>query len=71
MMWGSVNTTMFKTYAHLTGIDIDNKIARVYGLVEPEEKNAEAHVIPRQCPHCQNINPRNHLKRCRDLGSPG
>jgi len=57
MMWGSVSTTMFKTYAHLTGKDIDNEIARVYGLVEPEAKKTEARVIPRQCPHCQHINP--------------
>jgi len=57
MMWGSVNTTMFKTYAHLTGKDIDNEIARVYGLIKPEEKKLEVRVIPRQCPHCQHINP--------------
>lgn len=57
MMWGTVNTTMFETYAHLTGNDIDNEISRVYGLVKPDGKKKEPQVAPRQCPHCQYINP--------------
>jgi integrase len=57
MMWGTVNTTMFETYAHLTGKDIDNEISRVYGLVKPDGKKKEPQVAPRQCPHCQYINP--------------
>jgi integrase len=57
MMWGTVNTTMFETYAHLTGKDIDTEISRVYGLVKPDEKQKEPMVAPRQCPHCQHINP--------------
>jgi len=56
MMWGSVNTTMFKTYAHLTGKDIDSEIARVYGIEKPQEPKKPL-VAPRQCPHCQHINP--------------
>jgi integrase len=55
MMWGSVNTMMFKTYAHLTGNDIDAEMSRLYGL--EEEKKTEAQITPRQCPHCAHINP--------------
>lgn len=57
MMWGTINTTMFETYAHLTGKDIDSEISRVYGIVKPDEKKKEPQVAPRQCPHCQHINP--------------
>ena len=55
MMWGSINTMMFKTYAHLTGNDIDSEISRLYGL--EEVKKTEAQITPRQCPHCAHINP--------------
>ena len=57
MMWGTVNTTMFETYAHLTGKDIDTEISRVYGIVNTTDKKKEPQVAPRQCPHCQHINP--------------
>ena len=57
MMWGTVNTTMFETYAHLTGKDIDNEISRVYGIVKADSKKKEPQVAPLQCPHCQHINP--------------
>jgi integrase len=57
MMWGTVNTTMFETYAHLTGKDIDNEISRVYGIVKADTKKKEPQVAPRQCPYCQHINP--------------
>jgi site-specific recombinase XerD len=56
MMWGTVNTTMFETYAHLTGKDIDSEIARVYGI-EKQEKKKVPRVSPIQCQHCQHINP--------------
>jgi len=32
MMWGTVNTTLFETYAHFTGKDFDTEISRVYGI---------------------------------------
>lgn len=57
MMWGTVNTTMFETYAHLTGKDIDSEISRVYGIVKPDDKKKEPQVAPRQCSHCKHINP--------------
>jgi len=55
MMWGSVNTLQFKTYAHLTGTDIDNEILSRYGIKPDEEKGGKA-LVPRQCRKCQAIN---------------
>lgn len=58
MMWGSLTTNMFQTYAHLTGKDIDNEILRTYGITENEDGKglAEIRMEPRQCPHCRHIN---------------
>ncbi len=56
MMWGSVQTDMFKTYAHLTGNDIDNELKRLYGI-ESEEKKRKPRLEPRICPQCKNIMP--------------
>jgi site-specific recombinase XerD len=58
MMWGSLTTNMFQTYAHLTGKDIDNEILRTYGITESEGGEAmnEIRMEPRQCPHCKLIN---------------
>lgn len=38
MMWGSVHTDMFKTYAHLTGKDIDYELKRLYGITIEKKK---------------------------------
>lgn len=32
MMWGSVDSRMFISYAHLTGVDIDREICKLYGI---------------------------------------
>ncbi|WP_292345248.1 tyrosine-type recombinase/integrase, partial [Methanoregula sp. PtaB.Bin085] len=58
MMWGSLTTNMFQTYAHLTGKDIDNEMLRTYGITETEtgEGKTELRIEPRQCPHCKLIN---------------
>jgi integrase/recombinase XerD len=55
MMWGSVQTEMFKTYAHLTGKDIDEELKRLYGIA-PEKKRIPR-LEPRICPHCKTIMP--------------
>lgn len=55
MMWGSINTAMFQTYAHLTGQDIDSEILRSYGIASTKKKE-ELRLEPRQCQHCQTIN---------------
>ena len=58
MMWGSVTTSMFQTYAHLTGKDIDNEILRTYGITDNETGEAlqERRLEPVQCQHCRHIN---------------
>jgi len=58
MMWGSLTTDMFQTYAHLTGKDIDSEILRTYGINENETGEAlqEKRLEPVQCPHCRHIN---------------
>jgi site-specific recombinase XerD len=55
MMWGSVNSRQFKTYAHLTGTDIDNEILSRYGITPTKEKGENA-LVPKQCKKCQAIN---------------
>jgi len=58
MMWGSVSTDMFKTYAHIVNDDLDRGIAEVYGIEVPEQtemKRSRA-MKPRQCPVCGYVN---------------
>ncbi len=69
MMWGSVSTNMFKTYAHLTGNDIDQEMLRVYGIKEPETKTGTSKIDPVQCPHCAAINPPTTMT-CYTCGEP-
>jgi len=56
MMWGTINSKMFQTYAHLTGSDIDSELLRAYGIAADEQKGKELRLEPRQCAHCQTIN---------------
>lgn len=56
MMWGSLNTDMLMTYAHLTGGDVDAEISRLYGLDTKAGKKS-ARLEPRICPSCNLINP--------------
>ena len=69
MMWGSVSTNMFKTYAHLTGNDIDQEMLRVYGIKEPDNKPKLSNIDPIQCPHCAAINPPTTMT-CYTCGEP-
>ncbi|WP_292347012.1 MULTISPECIES: tyrosine-type recombinase/integrase [unclassified Methanoregula] len=39
MMWGSVDSEMFKAYAHLTAGDIDAEMAKHAGIVIPDRKD--------------------------------
>jgi integrase/recombinase XerD len=68
MMWGQADTTMWKTYVHLTGHDIDAEVSRLYGITEAEEDKEEG-VKPRQCPHCAAINPPG-VPTCYTCGEP-
>jgi len=56
MMWGSLNTDMLMTYAHLTGGDVDAEISRLYGL-DTKSGQKSARLEPRICPSCNLINP--------------
>ena len=51
MMWGNINTEMFGTYAHLTGVDIDAEMLRTYGIA-PEPKQRHQKLAPIQCTEC-------------------
>lgn len=57
MMWGSVHTNMFRTYAHLTGKDIDEEMKRLYGISEEGGKKRQPRLEPRICPNCRTIMP--------------
>jgi molybdenum cofactor biosynthesis enzyme MoaA len=64
MMWGSLNTEMFQTYAHLTGSDIDSEILRTYGISvdKKNQENGHERLEPRQCKGCFAINsPTSHF----------
>lgn len=56
MMWGSINSKMFQTYAHLTGSDIDTELLQVYGIAPDTTRGKDSRLEPRQCVHCQTIN---------------
>jgi site-specific recombinase XerD len=55
MMWGSLKTTMFATYAHLDRSDTDRVILQKLGII-PQEGVTENPLAPRQCPACKTIN---------------
>jgi len=59
IMWGSVHSKMLRTYAHLTGQDIERELRRVYCLedTEEEEKKNKSALEPHVCPHCHMIMP--------------
>jgi integrase/recombinase XerD len=56
IMWGSVNSNMLRTYAHLTGTEIEKEMRRVYGIEETNEDNKSV-LEPRICPNCHMIMP--------------
>lgn len=56
MMWGSVDSRMFISYAHLTGADIDREICKLYGI-EPTTSQVTGDALePKVCPHCREMN---------------
>jgi len=70
MMWGSVTSGMFDTYAHLVGTDIDSAILKSYGIIAPNgEKPKETRLEPHQCEHCYTINAP-ISKYCSQCGRP-
>jgi len=71
MMWGSLNTDMLMTYAHLTGGDVDAEITRLYGL-DTGKNEKPARLEPRICPTCNLINPpgEDYCRGCMEALSP-
>ena len=57
MMWGNISTDMFRTYAHLTGQDIDSAMLKSYGISATDNNSNASRLEPCQCPHCRKINP--------------
>lgn len=56
MMWGSIDSKMFSTYAHLTGNDIDREIHRLYGISNEELEATTNRMEPKICSHCKEVN---------------
>lgn len=56
MMWGTVETRMFRDYAHLNGDDTDREIFKLYGIEHQVTQTTEQNIEPRVCPHCKEMN---------------
>ena len=56
MMWGSVESEMFKNYVHLTGGDIDREIYNLYGIEPQVAQVTGKDLKPKICPHCHEMN---------------
>ena len=68
MMWGSLDSEMFKAYAHLTYMDVDEEVARQSGIILPEQQQKSDCLTPQQCSRCYTINsPTQHF--CGECGS--
>ena len=55
-MWGSIDSDMFKAYAHLTNADIDAAVAREAGISLPSQQKKSKCLAPQQCTRCYTIN---------------
>jgi len=52
MMWGSLTTDMFQSYAHLTGGDVDNAVLELHGIKQKTAEERERVLAARECPRC-------------------
>jgi site-specific recombinase XerD len=68
MMWGTIDSDMFKAYAHLTNDDLDAEVARQSGIILPEQREKPKCLSPQQCPQCYTINSPTQ-KLCELCGS--
>lgn len=66
MMWGTIDSKMFVNYAHLTGMDIDREICKLYGIEPAAAQTKNEGLEPRICPHCREVNSpiSNHCHLC-------
>ncbi len=55
MCWGSVGSQMMKKYLHLSGVQVDDEIARLYGIRPAGRPKKGEEFKPRQCPSCGEV----------------
>jgi site-specific recombinase XerD len=55
MMWGSINSDMFQSYAHLTGADVDKAVLELHGIMQKKPKEKDHSLEARECPRCHAI----------------
>ncbi|MBT8507424.1 hypothetical protein AZH53_03140 [Methanomicrobiaceae archaeon CYW5] len=55
--WGNINTSMLKTYTHLSDDDVERQFARLAGVDIPELADKSDALAPVQCYQCGQINP--------------
>jgi integrase len=55
MMWGSVESDMFKAYAHLTGADVNKAVLELHGIMQKKTKEKDHSLEARECPRCHAI----------------
>ena len=56
LAWGTLETTMMSTYAHLTLDDVTASLEELSGIKRPEKTRESRKMKPLQCPHCAHIN---------------
>ncbi|MFA5295342.1 MAG: hypothetical protein WC382_07495 [Methanoregulaceae archaeon] len=63
---------MLKTYAHLTGLDIDTEISRLYGLDAGQSTVRHEKLEPIVCPTCTLVNPpgEDYCRNCMEPLTP-
>ncbi|OPY36284.1 MAG: putative tyrosine recombinase XerC-like protein [Methanoregula sp. PtaU1.Bin051] len=69
MMWGDINTDMFRCYAHLSNADIDSEVAQRAGIAMPEPHKKSEILQPRQCTRCYYVNELS-VRFCDNCGQP-
>lgn len=55
VMWGTLNSPSFTTYAHLTGIDVDREMCKLYGVETAITSKKEKSLTPIICSRCKEI----------------
>ncbi len=58
------SSTMLSEYSHLVSKDVNDMMLEMHGIKTPENEQHEPKV--KQCPRCQDLNPKDHLfcKKC-------
>ena len=67
-MWGSLTSTMFPTYLHLTDEDVDNEILEKQGIRRTDARRTDAMAV-KQCASCNTVNPSTY-NFCSACGEP-